>query len=166
MSVLNDKQIGQILTRMAYEIIEQNITAKKIYLVGINNNGYRFASLLVDEITKIASHQKETELLRIQLNAAKPLDDEVELSVAPAKLKNQHVILVDDVANTGRTLFYACNPFLQTMVKKLQVAVLVDRKHKSWPIQVDFVGISLATTVRDHIDVKLSKKGSFQAVIS
>ena len=95
MSVLNDKQIGQILTRMAYEIIEQNITAKKIHLVGINNNGYRFASLLVDEITKIASHQKETELLRIQLNAAKPLDDDVELSVAPAKLKNQHVILVD-----------------------------------------------------------------------
>ncbi len=166
MSVLNDKQIGQILTRMAYEIIEQNISAKKILLAGINNNGYRLASLLADEIAHIKSHVIETELVRVKLNAAKPLDGNVEITLTSKELKGKHVILVDDVANTGRTLFYACRPFMETMVKKLQVAVLVDRKHKSWPIQVDFVGMSLATTVKDHIDVKLSKKGAYRAAIS
>ena len=166
MSVLNDKQIGQILTRMAYEIIEQNISAKKIILVGINNNGYRLASLLGHEISNIKNHVKETELVRVKLNAAKPLDGEVEISLPHKELKGKHIILVDDVANTGRTLCYACRPFMDTMVKKLQVAVLVDRKHKSWPIQVDFVGISLATTVKDHIDVQLSKKGAYRAAIS
>jgi len=165
MSVLNDKQIGQILTRMAYEIIEQNIKDKQIILVGINNNGHRLASLLQKEIKKISSEYVST-LLRVKLNAAKPLSEDISLSVDPKELKNQTVILVDDVANTGRTLFFACAPFMTCLVKKLQVAVLVDRKHKSWPIHVDFVGLSLATTTREHIEVDLKKKGSFSAQIN
>lgn len=163
MSVLNDKQIGQILTRMAYEIIEQNVSAKKLVLAGINNNGHRLAFLLNKEIKKIKNHPIETELIRVRLNAAKPLDEDVTLEGAENPIARQHVILVDDVANTGRTLFYACRPFMDNMVRKLQVAVLVDRKHKSWPVHVDFVGISLATTAKEHIDVELSKAGAYSA---
>ena len=66
------------------------------------------------------------------------------------------VVIVDDVANTGRTIFYACKPLLETLPKKIEVAVLVDRKHKSFPVKVDYVGLSLATTLKEDIDVQLS----------
>jgi pyrimidine operon attenuation protein/uracil phosphoribosyltransferase len=60
---------------------------------------------------------------------------------------------VDDVANTGKTFFYAFKPLLEFTPKKVRVAVLVDRKHKAFPVSVDYVGLSLATTMHEHINV-------------
>lgn len=161
MSILNDKQIGQKLVRLAYEIIEQNTDLKILYLAGINNNGYRFAQLLGKEISKIEKCPFQTKIIRIKLNPAKPISQEITLDIDLKELKNTTVIITDDVANTGRTLFYAFRPFLDLLLKKIQVAVLVDRKHKSFPVHVDYVGLSLATTVKDQIDVDLAKKGTF-----
>ena len=62
---------------------------------------------------------------------------------------------LDDVANTGRTIFYAVQPLLRVIPKKVEVAVMVDRKHKSFPIKADYVGLSLATTLLDDIDVQI-----------
>ena len=163
MSILNDNQIGQKLVRLAYEIIEQNTEIKQIYLAGINNNGYRFARLLEEEINRIEECPFKTHLVRVSLNPAKPVSEPISLDIEEKLLKNKTVILIDDVANTGRTLFYAFRPFLGLLIKKMQVAVLVDRKHKSFPVQVDYVGLSLATTVHDNIDVNLLKKGRFNA---
>jgi pyrimidine operon attenuation protein/uracil phosphoribosyltransferase len=59
------------------------------------------------------------------------------------------------VANTGRTIFYAVQPLLQVLPKKVEVAVLVDRQHKSFPIKADYVGLSLATTLLEDIDVQI-----------
>ena len=70
-------------------------------------------------------------------------------------VRDKPVIIVDDVANTGRTIFYAVQPLLKAMPKKVEVAVLVDRKHKSFPVKADYVGLSLATTMRDNIDVQI-----------
>ncbi len=64
-------------------------------------------------------------------------------------------IIVDDVANTGRTIFYAVQPLLKVIPRKVEVAVLVDRKHKSFPIKADYVGLSLFTTLKDDIDVRI-----------
>ncbi len=163
MSILNDKQIGQKLRRLAYEIIEQNTEVKELYLAGINNNGYRFARLLEEELREIEVCPFETTLIRVSLNPAKPVAEAIKLDIPPDTLKNKTVIIIDDVANTGRTLFYAFKPFLNLLIKKMQVAVLVDRKHKSFPVQVDYVGLSLATTVMDNIDVNLSRRGRFSA---
>lgn len=166
MSILNDKQIGQKLTRLAFEIIEQNTEVRELYLAGINNNGYRFSELLKSEVEKIKECPFSVHLIRVKLNPAKPTTDPIELDTSDGALKNKTIILVDDVANTGRTLFYAFKPFMDVLAKKMQVAVLVDRKHKSFPVQVDFVGLSLATTIKQHIDVNLTRKGSFSAQIS
>jgi len=62
---------------------------------------------------------------------------------------------VDDVSNTGRTLFYAVKPLLGVLPRRVEVAVLVDRKHKLFPIQPDYVGLSLYTTLKDNIEVTL-----------
>ena len=77
------------------------------------------------------------------------------LDMSAEEFKNKVVIIVDDVANTGRTIFYAIKPLLDVLPKRVQVAVLVDRKHKSFPIHVDYVGLSLATTLNENIDVQI-----------
>ena len=89
----------------------------------------------------------------------------VEIDLSPEALHNQTIIVIDDVANTGRTLFYACKPFLELLPRKIEMAVLVDRKHKSFPVLVDYVGLSLATTLREHIEVDLSKADELAAYL-
>jgi len=155
LEVLQNRQIERIKKRLAYEILEDNFAAKKLVLAGINNNGLNFAKLLKKELEEI--NKSEIQLINIQLNPAKPTDD-INVSVDLKSLNNQNIIIVDDVANTGRTIFYACKPLLDILPKSLRVAVLVDRKHKSFPIKVDYVGLSLATTLKENISVILEKE--------
>lgn len=153
MKILSNTQIKQKINRLAIEILENNYTEKKIILAGINNNGLGFAKLLMKAILKIS--EVEIVLANITLNPAKPTSDEVSIDIDEAIFRNKVVVIVDDVANTGRTIFYAFKPFLDILTKKVEVAVLVDRKHKSFPIKVDYVGLSLATTLKENIKVKL-----------
>ena len=155
--VLKEKEIDNIIKRLSYEILENNYQAKKIFLAGINNNGMHFAELIKKELEKIATPQ--IELVNIRLNPSMPLE-EITISKEVKELKNQHIIIIDDVANTGRTIFYAFKPFLEVLPKSVQVAVLVDRLHKSFPIKVDFLGLSLATTLKENIAVNLRNKKS------
>ncbi len=94
-------------------------------------------------------------LTRIRLNPANPLDYAPTIELPAEQLRGKPVIIVDDVANTGRTIFYAVQPLLPVLPKQVEVAVLVDRKHKSFPIKADYVGLSLYTTLKDDIEVQL-----------
>ncbi|MFT4567237.1 MAG: pyrimidine operon attenuation protein/uracil phosphoribosyltransferase [Saprospiraceae bacterium] len=161
MSILNNRQINQKVIRLAYEIIEHNSQEKKIYLAGINNNGYAFAKLLLEQIQSVPGCPLTAELIQIHLDPAKPTLSDITIDMPSGSLKNKNVIVVDDVANTGRTIFYAFTPFMPLLLKKLQVAVLVDRKHKNFPINVDYVGLTLATTIEDHIEVNLTQKDTY-----
>ncbi len=165
MTILNDKQIKQKLTRLAYEIIEQNTDQKDVYLAGINTNGSSMAKLLMKEIEAIKSKKPQFHLIQISLNPAKPHIDQVSINTELSTLTNKSVIVVDDVANTGRTLFFAFAPFMSIILQKLQAAVLIDRKHKSYPISVAYVGLSLATTIKDNISVQLDEKSKYSAII-
>lgn len=159
MQILNDHQIKQKIKRLAIEIVEHNFEEKEIILAGINNNGLTFAKLLEAQL-KGFSKQKIT-MTRILLNPAKPLSSEVQLELPPNEIKGKVIIVVDDVANTGRTIFYAIRPLLDSLPKKVEVAVLVDRAHKSFPIKVDYYGLSLATTLLEHIDVQIREVEEF-----
>jgi len=154
MRILTTTQIGQKINRLAIEIIEHNYKEKEIILAGINNNGLGFAKLIKRAINKIS--EVDVKLANISLNPAKPTSDQVEINLPEIELRNKVVIIVDDVANTGRTIFFAFKPFLDILTKKVEVAVLVDRKHKSFPIKVDYVGLSLATTLKENIKVNLA----------
>ena len=81
-------------------------------------------------------------------------------------MKNKVIVIVDDVANTGRTIFYAVKPLLETLPKKVEVAVLIDRTHKSFPIRVDYCGLSLATTLLEDIDVKIRNVDAFSVELN
>ncbi len=114
-----------------------------------------FAQLLLSELLPIAPETLQLTLTRIRLNPANPVEYDPYIEMPPEALREKVIIIVDDVANTGRTIFYAVQPLLKVIPKKVEVAVLVDRKHKSFPVKADYVGLSLFTTLKDDIDVKI-----------
>lgn len=150
MKILNDRQIRQKITRLAMEILENNLEEDALILAGINNKGMEFARLLQETLAKFSD--KPLEITNIRLNPANPLEP-VEIGIPAAQLQDRVILITDDVANTGRTLFYACKPILETLPRRVEVAVLVDRQHKLFPIRVDYVGLSLATTLKENIEV-------------
>lgn len=153
MKILNDRQIAQKVKRLAIEILEHNFGEEELILAGINNNGMVFSELLLQELTKISN--MPITVTRIKLNPANPLASDIILEMPPEAVKDKVLIIVDDVANTGRTIFYAIKPILEVLPKKVEVAVLIDRSHKSFPIRVDYYGLSLATTLKNNIDVQI-----------
>jgi len=153
MKILNERQISQKIKRLAIEILEHNFGEPELILAGINNNGMVFSELLMQELTKISNIP--ITVTRIRLNPANPIKSDIILEMPPEQVHNKVLIIVDDVANTGRTIFYAIKPILEVLPKKVEVAVLIDRSHKSFPIRVDYHGLSLATTLKNNIDVQI-----------
>ena len=164
MKILNHRQIKQKIKRLAIQIVEEHYREESIVLAGINNNGYHFAQMLESEL--LALERVTPVLTRIRLNPANPLGQEIQVEHPLEQLHDKVVIIVDDVANTGRTIFYACKPILNIIPKKLEVAVLVDRTHKSFPVKVDYVGLSLATTLREHIEVHIRDVEEYEALLT
>lgn len=162
MKILNERQIAQKVKRLAIEILEHNFGEPELILAGINNNGMIFSELLLQELTKISD--MPITVTRIKLNPANPLESDIVLEMPPEQVKDKVLIIVDDVANTGRTIFYAIKPILEVLPKKVEVAVLVDRSHKSFPIRVDYFGLSLATTLKNNIDVQIKEEMVERAV--
>lgn len=153
MKILNQHQIQQKIQRLAIQILENNFEERELILAGINNNGLTFAKMLLEQLEKISDIRFT--LTQIRINPADPTNEEVVLQLPLEKVRDRVIIIIDDVANTGRTIFYGCKPLFRTLPKKVEVAVLVDRKHKSFPIKVDYVGLSLATTLMENIDVQI-----------
>ena len=117
-------------------------------IAGINGNGVLLATALVAELKKIL--EIPVELLTITLNKKYPLN----ATVPGENFNDEVIILVDDVANTGKTLMYALKPFLEFQPKKIQTLVLVERSHKLFPVHADYVGLSVSTTLQAHITVE------------
>ena len=155
--ILNSKQIQQKINRIAYEIYENNYDEKEIIIAGIANNGFVLARHIAEVLQKISPIK--TKLIEIVIDKKNPLSTEIKLGLTDKELKNKVIILVDDVLNSGRTLIFGAKPFLTSPVKRLTTAVLVDRGHNCYSIKADFVGLSLSTTLQEHITVEINKKG-------
>lgn len=153
--VLNQEQILQKIRRIAYEIYENNYEEERLVLAGIEGQGYEFAHMLQEQLEQISG--KEVQLVKISLDKLAPSQSAIGLDCAVEELKGKAIILADDVLNTGRTLAYCLKPFLQNPVKKLEIAVLVNRSHTSFPVQAKYTGYELSTTLTEHIQVVLEK---------
>jgi pyrimidine operon attenuation protein/uracil phosphoribosyltransferase len=156
--ILDKVQIHQKLNRLAYEVYENNFSEKNILIVGIDGNGYKVASLLADRLKEIS--KIKIQLGKIKINKDQPWEGEPQIDFEEKDFVNKTTILVDDVLNSGKTLIYAVKLFLDKPVKKLNTVVLVDRSHTRFPVKADFVGLTLSTTLQEHIEADFSKKGN------
>lgn len=159
--ILNNDQITQKIKRMAYEIYEDNYDAKKISLVGIDGQGLALAKALLKELENI--FPIKFTLIPAKLDKKDPSSFNPDLGQFKKEIDGKALIIIDDVLNSGKTLLYAIRPFLKLNPSSIQVAVLINRDHKSFPIQVDYTGLSLATTIQEHVLVDLNKKGAYSA---
>jgi pyrimidine operon attenuation protein/uracil phosphoribosyltransferase len=146
--ILDSERIDRKLQRMAYQVWEENSNEETITLIGIEGSGMAVARNLTERLRKISPLQ--VDLLSIKLNKKDPAKEDIKIK---EDLTGRTIILVDDVGNSGKTLLYALRPLMNYELKKIMIAVLVDRKHKSYPITADIIGHSISTTLLEHIEV-------------
>jgi pyrimidine operon attenuation protein/uracil phosphoribosyltransferase len=159
--ILNHDEINHKIKRIAYQIYESNVDETEVILAGIDSNGYVLAKKLkacLDKISDIKSI-----LCRVTIDKKNPLDD-VTTSLKPEDYRNQSIVLIDDVLNSGSTLIYGVKHFLDVPMKQFKTAVLVNRNHKKFPVKADFKGISLSTSLNEHVEVVLVGK-KFEAYL-
>ena len=153
--ILNSTEIKHITKRIAYQIYETFVDEQEIIIAGISKNGYEFAKKIAAEMEKISTIQLVLcEVIIQKDNVFAP----IHTSLKPADYQNKGVVLVDDVLNSGATLIYGVKHFLNVPLKKFKTAVLVDRNHKKYPVKVDFKGISLSTSLQEHVEVIFEKE--------
>ena len=157
--ILDKTRIELKLNRMAYQIWEHNSNATEITLVGIANGGAAVAKNLAKRLEKIS--KLKVTLSDLRINKKNPMSEKITVTI-PDEIRGKSVVLVDDVANSGKTLLYALQPLLELNLSKIMIAVLVDRKHKIFPVSPDIVGHSIATTLQDNIIVEI-KDGTIDA---
>ena len=158
--ILDIQGIDQKLKRLAWQVYEKNSAEKEIIVVGISERGLMLAKQLATHIQEISNIK--IKLAHLELDKDNPYDKEVTLNLEVKEYTNKVVVLVDDVLNSGKTLMYAAKHFLTTPLKRLAVMVLVDRNHNRYPIKADYIGLSLATTLQEYINVDL--KGADKGV--
>ena len=148
--ILSEEVTQRKLLRMAYEILENNFDEKEILFAGIRESG----SVMARNIQKLFSGISDISTDIITITLDKKFPEEVTFS-KEISFDNKPVILIDDVSNTGRTLLYALKPFLSAHPKKIQTLVLVERTHKIFPVKPYYVGLSVSTTLQEHITVEV-----------
>ena len=153
--VLSSVQMEQKVRRMAYEIYENNYGLKELILAGICEQGELLANSLATIIEEISPIKTKIVLINIdKKNPSNPIPE----NSFPTTILNKVVILVDDVLNTGKTIAYSLKPFLDLKIKKIEVAVLVNRSHTAFPIHSKYTGYELSTTLSEHIVVIMTGK--------
>ena len=148
--ILDAARIERKLLRMAWQIWEHNSSFHSVTLIGIADNGTHLAEKLANHLKAISPLTVTT--ISLELNKKAPCEAEIKLSSA---ITDKSLVLVDDVANSGRTLLYALKPIMDSAPEKVLISVLVDRKHKSFPVSPDIVGQRVATTLQENILVTI-----------
>jgi pyrimidine operon attenuation protein / uracil phosphoribosyltransferase len=157
--ILDEGTAARKLQRMAYEILENNLDEQELILAGIRDSGSVIARNIQQLLQQISN--LKTEIIDITLDKKNPA--EITLSKT-MDFTNKVIVIIDDVANSGKTMLYAMKPFLAFHPKKIQTLALVERTHKKYPVKTDYVGLSVATTLQEHIYVDVENatiKGAY-----
>jgi pyrimidine operon attenuation protein/uracil phosphoribosyltransferase len=159
--ILNHQEIQHKIRRIAYQIYESNVNEQEVILAGIESNGFILAKKLKTNLDKISD--LKTTLCRVIIDKKHP-QSEIKTSLKVEDYSNKSIVLVDDVLNSGSTLIYGVKHFLNVPLKQFKTAVLVNRNHKKYPVKADFKGISLSTSLHEHVEVIL-EGNNFEAFL-
>ena len=160
--ILTSEQAELSIRRIAYQIYEDNTKEDKVIIAGVMTNGNHVA----ESIAKILRSISDLEVIycQVQLDKKNP-HVEIQTSINQSVYNNCSVIIVDDVLNTGSTLIYAVCHFLEVPLTQCKVAVLINRNHKKFPIKADYKGISLSTSLHEHVEI-VCKKNTFEGYLT
>jgi pyrimidine operon attenuation protein/uracil phosphoribosyltransferase len=149
--ILSKEIAEKKLRRMAMEVAERNHDKASLILIGIKENGIVIAEKIASMLTDI--FPGSIEILWLSMDKKHPADILLSKTIS---FNDTNVILIDDVANSGRTMFYALQPLMKDHPRQVETLALLERTHKQFPIQLNYVGHSVSTTRDEMIVVKVS----------
>ncbi|MBC9796931.1 phosphoribosyltransferase family protein [Sinomicrobium weinanense] len=155
--ILDHEEIEHKIKRIAYQIYETFVNEEEIIVAGIVSGGLTFAERIATTLEDISS--LKITLCEVTVDKVNPTNP-VYTSIPEDLYQNKAVVLIDDVLNSGATLIYGVKHFLNVPLKKLKTAVLIDRNHKRYPVKADFKGISLSTSLQEHVHVEFGNGGN------
>lgn len=158
--ILSTQQLKQKIHRIAYQLFEEHQDEQMLIIAGVNGNGYIFAKEITDFFNSICTIK--TLLLEVNIDKSNPFKQPIHCN--DEGIENNAMVLVDDVLNSGSTLIASVHHFIKKPMKKITTVVLIDRNHRTFPIAADFVGMSLATTLLEHVEVR-SENGLLKEVV-
>lgn len=154
--ILSSSEIEHKIRRIAHQINEEHYRERQLHLVGVMPQGFEVARRLHKELQKVS--KAEILLYGLTMNKEKPWSTDMDFDGDLTAMKNKVVILIDDVLNSGKTLMYSSGFLMEANPKKMAVATLVDRIHRTFPIRADYVGLTLSTNLKEHVQVELDVK--------
>lgn len=152
--VLDHQQVMDRIERISWQIFEEFSAEKKVIIAGIADRGYLLAQEIHSRLLEIADI--EVELAELSFNKDEALNSEYSLNPA-LNVEDSNVVLVDDVLKSGETLIYGARFFLNHAIRSMKTVVLVDRNHKRFPVKADFKGLSLSTSMQEHVSVQIAE---------
>ena len=155
--ILNNQEINHKIRRIAYQIYESNVDQSEVILAGIQSNGYILAQKIKQNLEEIS--EIKVKLCAVKINKKNPTEP-ISTSLSADDYTHKSIVLVDDVLHSGTTLIYGVKHFLDSPLLQFKTAVLVNRNHKKYPVKADFKGISLSTSLNEHVDVIFDKDHS------
>jgi pyrimidine operon attenuation protein/uracil phosphoribosyltransferase len=156
--ILTDEQIRNKTRRISYQIYESNSNETEIIIAGINGNGYVFAQKIAEKLNQISD--LEIILCKVNIDKKNPLN-KITTDIISDNYINKSLVLVDDVLSSGATLIYGIKHFLEVPLKRFKTAVLINRNHKKYPVKADFKGLSLSTSMHEHVNVVFDDENSY-----
>jgi len=138
--VLRDSEIRITLKRMVLQIAENHVDVSDLLLIGLNERGSFLAKLIQTGFTETLPNLKVT-FQQMDVTSEMPARD----------FGAQHILIIDDVLNSGKTAFIAAMSCMNAGIKTMETAFLAVREHRSFPISANYVGLSIATTLQDHV---------------
>ena len=138
--VLRDSEIRITLKRMVLQIAENYVDVSNLLLIGLNERGSFLAKLIQTGLTETLPH------LQVSFQQMDVLSD-----MPPHDFNAEHILIVDDVLNSGKTAFIAAMSCMNSKIKTMETAFLAVREHRSFPVAANYVGLSIATTLQDHV---------------
>ena len=154
--LLTKEQIEAKINRIVHEIHELCFSEEEIIICGIiPGNGSTIAERIAKQLESIST--LKIKRATIKINKTNPLESKIKCALRSEEYANKTVVIVDDVSNSGKTLMYAAKYFLESPIKAIRPLVLVDRNHSRYPIKPSFVGMTVSTTLKDHIHVEMNE---------
>lgn len=149
--VLTAEQVSYKLHRLALEVAEHlQDESEPLIIMGVLRKGMVIAEKLKVLLQPYLSIP--VEIISASLNKDEPTDITLSKNI---DFNNKNILIVDDVSNSGKTLLYILKPLLAFYPRRIQTLVLVERMYKLYPVKPDYVGLSIATTLQDHIEVEV-----------
>ncbi|MDC0923340.1 phosphoribosyltransferase family protein [Flavobacteriaceae bacterium] len=156
--ILNNSDIENKIQRISLEILEDNIDQSKIILFGISDNGKLISQKLIDHINKISDIK--IVLIDVIIN-----NGSISYN-SKFDLLNESIIIVGDVSQTGKTLQMVISDLMLYNPSKIKTSVIINRDQTMFPVKIDYSGLSLSTSVNEHVDVIIDKKGRLSVYLS